>query len=253
MGHHRTERLVGAVLVLGVTCCGVGCNRKSSLLLERQALGPMIEEGEIAKTEPWVLDPPMQTKTQQGVEISVTYASRAYLRDFFSNRQVFGSYAGMNPFFEEQIVFYLKLSNHSGKKLRIDPARFVLLDDKGNQYQPIGADYGNALAEAKAPVATLTRGVLEEARPGYFGLGLPVGKIIGRPQQRFALMKMSGFQGGFLYDGVVYDGLLTFWSPHREAQQVKLLLGDIKTDFSPDDFPKASLDFPFEFAAKHNN
>ena len=245
----RTEPLIGAVLVLGVACVGTGCSRKSSLLLERQARGPMAEESAIARTEHWALDPVQQTKTLQGVEISVTYATREYLREFFSNRQVFGPYAGMNPFFGEQFVFYVKITNQSGKKIRIDPVSFVLLDDKSNQYQTIGADYGNALAESKTPVATLTRGVLEDARPGYFGVGLPVGKIIGKPQQRFALTKMSSLQGGYLYNGVVYDGLIAYWSPHREAKKLTLLLSDVKLDFGPDDFAKASLDFPFEFTA----
>ena len=42
--------------------------------------------------------------------------------------QLFGAYAGLNPFFPEQIVFYVKIANHSGEKLRLDPDRFVLLD-----------------------------------------------------------------------------------------------------------------------------
>ena len=237
--------------VCGSLLTVLGCNRTSSLLLERQARGSLTDEQGIAKMLPWTLDPLTQTSTQNGVEMVVTYAPPSYLDDFFSNRQIFGAYAGLNPYFREQIVFYMKIINRSGKKIRIDPDQFVILDDRGNQYHSLSGEYGTALAESKAPIATLTRGVLEEARPGYFGIGFPVGKILGKPQQRYALSKMAGLQAGYLYDGVVYDGLMAFWSPHRQTQRIKLLLSGIKTNFDPADFPQATLEFVFEFAARH--
>ena len=243
---------LGRVLC-GVLCAAVvGCGgRRSSLLLERQARGPITEEQAIAKALPWVLEPVTQTQTQNGVEVVVTYASPAYLNDFFSNRQVFGAFAGLNPYFMEQLVFSVKIANRSGKKLRIDPDQFVLLDDRGNQYRTLSADYATALAEAKAPIGTLTRGVLEEARPGYFGVGVPVGKIIGKPQQRFALLKMASLQGGYLHDRVIYDGLIAFWSPHQHSRRLMLVLTDIKTNFDPAEVPRGTMDFVFEFAAHH--
>ena len=221
----------------------VGCsNRKSSLLFERQARGPVIEEHGIAEAVQWTLEPPTQATAQDNVEITATYASPSFLQEFFNNKAIFGPEAGMNPFFGEQLVFYLKISNHSGKKIALDPVNFVLVDDRGNQYQSISTDYTTALAEAKAPMATLTRGVLDEAKPGYFGVGLPVGKIIAKSQRRFALLKMASLQTGLLYDGVVYDGLVVFWSPHHEAKQLKLLLS-VKTDFNADEKAQKSLDF----------
>ena len=240
------------LMAYGLLLTSLGCGgRRSSLLLERQARGPIAEERAIAKALPWVLEPVTQTQTRNGIEALVTCAPPAYLHDFFNNRQVFGAFAGLNPYFMEQIVFYVKIANRSGKKLRIDPDQFVLLDDRGNQYRALSADYATALAEAKAPVGTLTRGVLEEARPGYFGVGVPVGKIIGKPQQRFALLKIASLQAGYLYDGVVYDGFVAFWSPHQQAQRVTLLLTDVKTNFDPADVPQGTLDFVFEFAAHH--
>jgi len=99
-------------------------------------------------------------------------------------------------------------------------------------------------------VATATRGVLEEARPGYFGVGLPVGKLFAtRPQGRFALIKKSSLQNGWLYPGVVHDGLIAFWNPSVNATKVRLRMADIKTDFGADNMPKASLDFEFDFTA----
>jgi hypothetical protein len=236
---------------LVVSCLVIaGCgSRKSSLLLERQARGPMVEEQAVAQRALWSLDPATQTKAQGGIDVTVTYTTQQYLSEFFRNKEIFGQYAGLNPYFPEQVVFYVKLANNSNKKIHIEPEQFVVIDDKGNQYHTLSPDYNTALAEAKAPVGTLTRGVLEEARPGYFGIGVPVGKIIGKPQQRFALLKMSSLQAGYLHPGVVYDGLIAFWSPHQATQKVKLLLTNIKTDFNANEWPQQMLEFAFEFTA----
>ena len=179
------------LLILGLTSCG----RKSSLLLERQARGPLNEEQAVAQGREWILSPPTQSGDQNGLEVTVTHASPEYLAGFFRNRAVFGPYAGMNPYFSEQLVFYIRVANHTGKKVLINPDEFVMLDDQSNQYQLLNSDYNTALAEAKAPVSTLTRGVIEEARPGYFGIGLPMGKLFAKPQQRFALLKCRASSG----------------------------------------------------------
>ena len=235
----------GVMILLAAT----GCGRKSALLLERQAYGPLQEERSIGQGTAWSLTPVTQVKTQTGIEVTVTHATPQYLNEFFRNPKMFGEYAGMNPFFLEQIVFYVKIVNHSGKKMYLDPATFVLLDDQSNQYASLGPDYATALAEAKAPVATLTRGVLADARPGYFGVGVPVGQIIGKPQQRFALLKMASFQPGYLHDGVIYDGFVAFWSPHEGSKNLRLVLGDIKSDFIPQGFAQSSVNFVFELLA----
>lgn len=232
---------------------GSGCgNRKSSLLLERQTRGPLELEGGVARAQLWTFEPVTQTKTLNGVEITATYAHPEYLKELFSNRDIFGPYAGLNPFFREQLVFYVKLHNKSGKKLWFNPEQWVLLDDQGNQYHSLSADYGNALAESKrSPAARTTRSIVDDASPGYFGVNLPVGKIVPQSQQRFALLKMATLQDGYLYDGVTYDGLIVFWSPHRDSKKLKLLLTNIKTNFDPNDEPQGILDFSFEFAANH--
>ncbi|MBI4323569.1 MAG: hypothetical protein HY596_04750 [Candidatus Omnitrophica bacterium] len=220
-------------------------------MLERQARGPIAEEQAVATSVIWALEPATQTKTQNGLDISLTHATMPYLNKLFNNKQVFGGHAGLNPYFREQLVFYVRIANHTGKRVRIEPDRFVLLDDRGSQYHFLSPDYGTALAESKAPVATTTRGILDDARPGYFGVGLPVGKIIGKPQQRFALLELASLQAGDIYDGVVYDGLIAFWSPHWESQKLKLILGGIKTNFDAADLPQAVLEFVFECAASH--
>jgi len=225
-----------------------GCGMKtSSLLLERHARGPLAESPAIGQPVEWQLEPAPQTQEQRKIELAVTYASKEYQRQFFSNPLMFGPYAGPTPYFSENLVFYIKVANRSDKRIAFNPQEFVLVDDRGNQYSTIGEDYVTALAEARAPMATTTRGVLEEARPGYFGLSLPIGKMLAtKPQGRFALMKRSLLQSGPLYPNVIHDGLIAFWSPTRQATSLRLLV-NIKTDFDANDVPQTVLEFPFAF------
>ena len=236
--------LCGAAMILIAGCAG----RKSSLLLERSAVGPVTEEAAVARQALWAFEPATQTLTKEGIEATVTFLShRELLENFFANKKIFGAYAGLNPYFPENVVFSVKLANHTGGRIRIDPNEFVLLDDRGNQYSPLSADYITALAEYHGAFATFTRGLLEDAKPGYFGIGLPVGKMIGKPQRRIALLKLASLQGGVVHDGVVCDGLIAFWNPHEQVQHAKLMLANIKTTFDPKDWPQAVVDFSFEF------
>ena len=241
-----------------VIACGVvlvlasGCNllpqKRSSLLLERYAHGQLAEAHLAGGRVNWTLAPVTQTQQQQGVEVTVTHATTAYLKQLFSDPKIFGEFAGQDPYFPENLIFYIKIANNSQKKLRIFPGDFVIVDDRGNQYSPLNVDYVTAYAEYKAPVSTFTRGILEDARPGYFGLSLPVGKIVAqKPQGRFALIQQSSIQSGVLHPGVVHDGLVAFWNPNRLAKKVRLLITNIKTDYNSEELPQASLDFPFEF------
>lgn len=241
----------GIIIGLAVLALGTGCSgRKSSLLLQRSATGPMEDITAVGRGAPWVLQPATQTQEQGKVEVTVTHATPQYLTDLFKRREVFGEYAGAQPYFPENLVFYVKIANHSDERIFVDPTQFVLIDGRGNQYGMLGADYVNALAEAKTPAATMTRGVLEDASPGYFGFSFPVGKVIAsKPQGRYALMTRSTIQKGYLYPGVVHDGLVAFWTPVKQSNELKLLITNIKTDFSADDLPQRSLEFPFRFDA----
>ena len=234
--------LVGACLVVG--CAG----RRSSLLLERQAVGPLDEESTVAHMYNWHLKPDAQTQNKGEIEITVRHASREWLSDFFKNKEIFGSFAGENPYRLEPLVFYVKVANRSKDRIRIMPGEFVLIDDLGNQYPTISTGHVTALAEFKAPVAQVTRGVLSEAKPGYFGVSVPIGKFLGAPPQGpFALLSQSNLGSGYLYPGVVHDGLIAFWSPSLKAKKLRLLVTNIKTNFDANDEPQASLEFPFEF------
>ena len=250
MGAWTTTMLaIGAAAAVAAGCS----NRKSSLLLERQARGALVQEQGVATGVGWLLEPAKQTKSQGEVEITAEYAPPSFLQDFFKNRKVFEEFAGLNPYFNEHFVLYVRIANASDKKIRINPMDFVLVDNRGNQYGWLHADYITAMAESKAPVGRMTRGVIEDARPGYFGIGVPVGRIFPKSQQRFALLQLSQLKEGYLHPGTVYDGLIAFWSPHQEATSLTLILGNIKTDFDANDWPKTSLDFVFEMKATHPN
>ncbi|MBI2104630.1 MAG: hypothetical protein HYT90_03475 [Candidatus Omnitrophica bacterium] len=227
-----------------------GCARKSSLLLERQAVGPIAEEPLVAMRAAWRLEPVMQTEEEQGVEVNVNHASQEYLTNFFGNRSLFGSFAGPSPYYPEHLVFYVQIANRSNKKIYINPGEFTVVDDRGNQYATIGVDYVTAFAESRKPVSSATRGVIEEARPGYFGFSLPVGRMFApKSQAEFARLKQASLQSGYLYPGVIHDGLIAFWNPAEPATRVRLLITNVKTDFDAKDEPRTALEFAFDFTA----
>lgn len=243
------RRIIGLGLVLAISSgCSVIPKKRSSLLLERYARGQMVEAHLAGSKEDLTLTPVTQTQQQQGVEVTVTHATPAYLRELFIDKKIFGEFAGQDPYFPENLIFYVKVSNNSKNKLRLFPGDFVLVDDRGNQYSPINVDYITAYAEYKAPVSTLTRGILEDARPGYFGLSLPVGKIVAtKPQGRFALIQQSSIQSGVMHPGVIHDGLIAFWNPNRLAKKLRFIVADVKTNYDSEEMPKSSLEFAFEY------
>ena len=238
--------MVGMLVLSG--CSG----KKSSLLLERNARGPIQHALSVGQKLDWRLEPTQQMLSKSGVDVTVTVATKTFLKDFFANRLYFGSYAGKNPSFPEHLVFYVTIANRSDERVEIDPSKFVLVDDLGDQYATLSIDYITALAEYHAPVSTTTRGILSEARPGYMGIGVPVGNFMAsKPQGRLAQIKQGSLSSGVLHQGVVHDGLVSFWSPASGAKKLKLVIGKVKTDFNANDEPQSPLEFPFEFPASH--
>ncbi len=231
-------------LALAVVACG--CGRKSSLLLERPSRGPMAEVPEVAQQVLWNLEPTTQTETKGNVEFQLMHATPAYLLTLFNDKAIFGTFAGMNPYYPEHLVFYVKIANKGEQKIRIHQSEFVLVDDQGGQYSAISTDYVTAFAEFRQGVAGTTRGMLESASPGYFGFSIPVGKMFAqKPQNRFALLQQSALQNGYLYPGVVHDGLVAFWNPSRKAKKMRLMTG-IKTEFDANDWPQKVLEYAFD-------
>ncbi len=225
-----------------------GCARKSSILMERPMRGLLVAAPDIGQPVHRVWDPGTQVQTQEQVTVRVTVATHEYLTSFFGNTRIFGEFAGQDPYFPEQLVFYVNIANDGANRIYINPGEVVLVDDKGNQYAPLNVDYVTALAEFRSPVSTTTRGILEGASPGYFGFSIPVGRLlVTKPQGRFALIKESSLQTGYLYPGVVHDGLIAFWNPSTQATKLRLVISNIKVSFDASDRPTKSLDFPFEF------
>ncbi|MBI3009554.1 MAG: hypothetical protein HYY57_01025 [Candidatus Omnitrophica bacterium] len=237
-------------ILAGVLAVG-GCSaRLSSLLLERQARGPIMEEPAVGQALSWTLDPSPQTQIQTDIEITVNHATQGYLNDLFSNKAIFGSFAGRSPYYPEHLVFYIKIANRSKEKIRIIPTDFMLIDDRGNQYSSIGIDYVTAFSEYRKPVSTITRGMLENASPGYFGFSFPVGKVFAnKPQGQFALLLQSSLQPGYLHPGVIHDGLIAFWNPVAQSRKLRFLVTNIKTAFNANDEPTQTLEFSFDFDA----
>lgn len=248
----RSHRVL---MLLLVVLAAAGCARRASVLMERSAKGPVAAERELAQQSNVELLPNSQTVEHEGIELTVSFASHDYLKTYFQNRDMFGGDAGMNPYFPDNLVLYMRIANRSARKIKMDPNDCVLLDDLNNQYQYLPLDTITTLAESRTPIASFTRGTLREARPGYFGVSVPVGAplagMVGNPQQRYALLKQVNINPGLLYPGVVYDGFVAFWTPHRSAVTLRAVW-PIKTDLNANDEPQTVVDFELPFTVQRH-
>ena len=237
--------MLGIAVVVLMTGCG---GRKSSLLLERPARGPLGDVRSIGQAVDLDLEPNYATRELEGVEVTVNQASWEFLKNFFDNEDLFGPFAGRMPYYHEHLVFYVKIANNSAEKISVRPEQFKLIDDRGNQLRTIGIDYVTAFAEYRAPVGTSARNVAQSARPGYFGISVPVGSMLVRKSQwRFALLKQSALQAGYMYPGVKQDGLIAFWSPSSHAKTLRLVIANVTSGFNALAEPSTSNDFVFDF------
>jgi hypothetical protein len=240
-------RLIISLLI--VILAIAGCSRKKDkILLERRALGRITDEPSMAKEVERELDPVFQTKTQDGVEVSIRFASREYQNSFFNNEDVFGDFAGESPYYPEHVVFHLSITNGSEDRILVQPNYFVLVDDLGNQYGPIGVAYLLAFAKFRTPISSLTTEALEDAHPSYMGIGVPIGKLVtGKGQRRLALIKQVSIRPGYLYPGVSHDGVIAYWNPATTSRRLRLFLSNIATDFDPNNEARKSINFVFDF------
>lgn len=249
----QSHRVVMLLLVLLIAA---GCARRASVLMERSAKGPVAAERELAQQFQVELAPNSQTIEHEGIELTVSFASHDYLKTYFQNRDMFGGDAGINPYFPDNLVLYMRIANRSGQKIKIDPNDCVLLDDLNNQYQYLQLDTITTLAASRAPIASFTRSTLQEARPGYFGVSVPAGAplagFVGNSQQRYALLKQVNINPGLLYPGVVYDGFVAFWTPHRAATTLRAVW-PIKTGLNANDEPQQVIEFDVPFTVQRKN
>ena len=199
-----------------------------------------------------VVDPVTASLSKEGVDVTVRYAPPEELNKFFENKEVFGDLADKNPYPPETLVFYVKVANHSGKKIRVNPDDFVLLDNLNIQYSELSPDNISALYEARANIWTFAK-TTGDLAPGPYGMPLKVAGALGGGGGRklHYLMKQVRLAGGYVYPGIAYDGYVAFPRPHPSAVSFHLLIGNIKSDFNPSDEPSSAVDFEFPFAIKN--
>ncbi|MBI3317723.1 MAG: hypothetical protein HYZ90_01055 [Candidatus Omnitrophica bacterium] len=197
------------------------------------------------------LDPMTISDSRNGIDVTVRYANPQELEAFFAKKEVFGEFAGKNPYPPDTLVFYVKLGNHSGKKIRVNPDDFVMIDNLNVQYAELSPDNISALYESRASVWSFAK-TTGDLAPGPYGIPLKVAGLAGGGGGRklHYLMKQVRLAGGVVHPGIAYDGYVAFPRPHPNATSLRVVVGNIKTDFDPADLPASTVDFEFPFTLK---
>src|SRR3989338_7282089 len=113
--------VLACVLVVSLAGCG---RKRSSLLMERRARGLFELERQYGTRQVVYLHPPERSVKQSGLEITVRFASMAYLYEYFQNAAIFGKDAGLNPYQPENLVLYVQIANRSPQRIQLDPDQF---------------------------------------------------------------------------------------------------------------------------------
>ena len=205
---------------------------------------------EVLKTS-YIVDPVTASQSKSGVDVTIRYASPEDLESFFEKQEIFGKLAGKNPYPRDSLIFYVKVANHSGKKLKVDPNDFVLIDNINIQYSELSPDDISTLYESKASMWSFAK-TTGDLAPGPYGAPLKVAGALGEGSGRkmHYLIKQVRLAGGYVHPGIAYDGYVAFPRPHPKATSLRLVVGNLKTDFNPADLPGTALDFEFPFTLK---
>ncbi len=236
------------LLLLGLGCLFlVGC-RGGFATIERPKGEIGLRPPEVPKTVIRV-DPATASQSKDGVDVTIRFASPDDLKAFFSKKEIFGNLSGGNPYPPDTMVFYVKVANHSGKKVFVNPEWFVLIDNLNIQYSELSPDNISSLYEAKASVWSFAK-TTGDLAPGPYGAPLKVAGSLGSGGGRklHYLMKQVRLAPGYVHPGIAYDGYVAFPRPHPQATSVRLLLDNIKTDFNPADLPSNAVHFEFPLA-----
>lgn len=201
---------------------------------------------------PIALDPMTASASKAGINVTVRYASLGELENFFARKEIFGEFAGKNPYPPHTLIFYVKVANRSGKKIKVNPSDFALIDNLNIQFSELSPDDISALYEAKANVWSFAKSTGDLA-PGPYGVPLKVvGGAGGGGVRKFHyLIKQVRLAGGVVHPGIAYDGYVAFPRPHPNATSVRLVIGNLKTDFDPADVPASTHDFEFPFTLQY--
>ena len=201
-----------------------------------------------------LIDPVTAALSKEGVDVTIRFASHEELNKFFENKEVFGNLADKSPYPQDTLVFYVKLANHSGKKLRVNPDDFVLLDNLNIQYSELSPDNISQLYESKANIWTFAK-TTGDLAPGPYGVPLKVAGALGggggAGRKLHYLMKQVRLAGGYVHPGIAYDGYVAFPRPHPNASSFHLIISNIKSGFNAADEPTTATDFDFPFTIKY--
>ncbi len=200
---------------------------------------------------PLRVSPATASQSKEGIDVTVRYASPEELNKFFEDKKIFGPLAGKNPYPPNTLVFFIKLANFSGKKIRVDPNDFVMIDNLNIQYAELSPDNISSLYESKAGVWSFAK-TTGDLAPGPYGLPLKVPGALGAGSGRkqHYLIKQVRLAPGYVFSGVAYDGYVAFPRPHPSSNSVRLLINNLKTDFNPADVPTQAVHFEFPFSVE---
>ncbi|MBI1953224.1 MAG: hypothetical protein HYS41_03785 [Candidatus Omnitrophica bacterium] len=237
------------VLVLLILLNGAGCGRGFAIL-ERPKGQIELHQPEVVLA-PLTVTPPTASVSKLGIDVTVRYAAPAELENFFKNEKIFGKLAGKNPYPAETLIFYVKVANHSAKKIKVNPDDFVMIDNLNIQYAELSPDNISALYETKANVWAYAKSTGDLA-PGPYGIPLKAAALAGGGGGRklHYLIKSVRLAGGYVHPGIAYDGYVAFPRPHPNTTSVRVLIANLKTDFNPADEPATAIDFEFPLAVE---
>jgi len=235
------KRFILIFLCLAISGCAGG------YVYGKKTKGRLEPVEEIEKAA-YGLTPVQQQQEEDGIRISVEYLPEENLKNIFLDKKIYGSYAGKNPYPDGMIVVRVRIENKSESRIFINPDDFVLLDELGTQYLYISPERIREVYEAKSSVYNFTKSTSSLAS-GVYGAPLDMAKsLAGRGlKKRFALLKSIELSGGYVYPGVTYDGYLCFLKPNSKAEDVKLIMSNIKTSFDVNDEALGRVDFKFDF------
>jgi hypothetical protein len=231
--------------VLGVLLLLVGC-RGGLMVMERPTGQIKMQHPEQLPDSVVRLNPATASLSDGGIDVTVRYAPQEELDSFFSKKKIFGKLAGRSPYPPQTLVFYIRVFNHSGKLIYVDPADFVLIDNINVQYSELSPDNISALLESRVSVWSFAK-TTGDLAPGPYGAPLKVASALGSGGGRklHYLIKQVRLSPGYVHPGIAYDGYVAFPYPHPNADSIRLLIYNIKTDFDAADEPQNAIHFEF--------
>jgi len=223
-------------------------DKKEKKLMRHTALN---ENGTRYK-ENVILEPPSLTLTKKNVTFYIEHFNNKELDEFFSNKERFRKCAGSSPYFDDMLVFYIRITNNSGGKIKINSENFVILDDLNSQYSHLNINYIISLYKSKSKIYSLTKSAEKLTPGGIYGTSVDMAtSLAGRGiEKKFIQLKNVELSGGYIYSGVVYDGLIAFFKPSQKASIIKLILPDIITKFDANNEALEKIEFKVIFGIK---